>query len=129
MAKCDAGYFCRVCGEYVEDITTSEIYLRYVIGEVPLEELIGLPEAHVWCNADLAQYITDPAFVTEHPLSPVEPKNAEDPAVVAQREDLVTRGWRRLQEIPELGIGINEYPIVDNAQFPRMLFKKRSTGA
>src|SRR5437660_390556 len=42
MAKCDEGYRCDVCGRDVEAITDSELYLRYVLGEVPLEQLHAL---------------------------------------------------------------------------------------
>jgi hypothetical protein len=34
MARCDKGYLCDVCGEEVEEIVDSELYLRYVMGEV-----------------------------------------------------------------------------------------------
>src|SRR5207244_12378563 len=62
MAKCDEGYRCEVCGRDVEAIADSDLYLRYVMGEVPLELLHRLPERHVRCNPALAQYIADPAF-------------------------------------------------------------------
>ena len=39
MAKCDEGYRCEVCGQDVEAITESDLYLRFVLGEVPLEML------------------------------------------------------------------------------------------
>jgi hypothetical protein len=34
-----------------------------------------------------------------------------DPAFVAEEEARVTRGWRRLQEIPSLGLTVVEYPL------------------
>jgi hypothetical protein len=34
-----------------------------------------------------------------------------DPAHVAAEEARITRGWRRLQELPTLGIPIIEYPL------------------
>ena len=37
MARCDEGYRCEVCGRDVEAVTDSDLYLRYVLGEVPLE--------------------------------------------------------------------------------------------
>ena len=37
MAKCDEGYRCEMCGRDVEAIAESDLYLRYVLGEVPLE--------------------------------------------------------------------------------------------
>ena len=48
MAQCDTGYFCRVCGEYVESIAASELYLRYVMGRVEFAELLTSPDAHIW---------------------------------------------------------------------------------
>jgi hypothetical protein len=110
MARCELGYLCEVCGQEVEAITDSDLYLRYVLGEVPPEQLHVLPERHLRCNPELAQYIVDPAF------PPVRcegffAKEALDPAFVAAEEERVTRGWRRLQEIPSLGVPIIEYPL------------------
>ena len=45
MAKCDEGYRCEVCGVDVEAITESDLYLRYVLGEVPLELTSSPPRA------------------------------------------------------------------------------------
>ena len=39
MAGCERGYLCTVCGQDVEEITDSVLYLRYVLGEVEWEEL------------------------------------------------------------------------------------------
>ena len=110
MAKCEKGYLCEVCGEEVEAITDSDLYLRFVLGEVDPERLHVMPERHVRCNPALAQYVVDPAF------EPVRcegffAKETLDPAWVAEEEARVTRGWRRLQEIPTLGIPIVEYPL------------------
>src|SRR5207253_5771351 len=57
--KCDEGYVCEVCGRDVEPITDSDLYLRYVLGEVPLERLHLQRERHIRCNPALAQYIAD----------------------------------------------------------------------
>ena len=68
MARCDEGYRCEVCGRDVEAITESDLYLRYVLGEVPLERLHLQRERHISCNPALAQFIvaairtTPPAF-------------------------------------------------------------------
>ena len=110
MAKCDEGYLCEVCGRDVEAITESDLYLRFVLGEVPLEMIHRLPERHILCNPALAQYIADPGF------PPVQCEGAfgkahYDPAYVREEEARVTRGWRRLQEIPTLGLTIAEYPL------------------
>ncbi len=110
MARCEQGYLCEVCGQEVAEITDSDLYLRYVLGEVPPEELHLLRERHIRCNPALAQYIVDPAF----PLLRCDgffAKETLDAAFVAAEEVRVTRGWRRLQEIPSLGIAIIDYPL------------------
>src|SRR5207248_7918784 len=110
MAKCDEGYRCEVCGLDVEAIVESDLYLRYVLGEVPLEQIHRLPERHIRCNPALAQYIADAAFA---PLSYEGPfdKRLLDPEFVRDEEKRVTRGWRRLQAIPTLGLTVAEYPL------------------
>jgi hypothetical protein len=110
MAKCERGYLCEVCGEEVAEITVSDLYLRYVLGEVPPEMLHRLPERHVRCNPVLAQFIVDPSFepvLCEGPFA----KGMLDPVHVAEEEARVTRGWRRLQELPRLGLTLLEYPL------------------
>jgi hypothetical protein len=110
MAKCDEGYVCEVCGGDVEAIPESDLYLRYVLGEVPLETLHLLPERHITCNPALAQYIVDPTFppvTCDGPFS----KTTFDPEYVRNEESRVTRGWRRLQAIPTLGLTVPEYPL------------------
>src|SRR5438132_3380420 len=62
MARCEQGYLCEVCGGDVEGVPESDLYLRYVLGEVPPEQLHLLAERHVRCNPTLAQFIVDPAF-------------------------------------------------------------------
>jgi len=82
MAKCDEGYLCCVCGDDVEKITDSDLYLRFVIG------------------------LLDPELL--HDFS----KENLDPEYVAQREALVTRGWHRLKELKALGeVSILEFPL------------------
>src|SRR3989337_2023411 len=98
MAKCDQGYLCEVCGQDVADITDSDLYLRYVIGEIDSRQLMSAPERHLRCNPVQAQFIVDPEFepvVVEGPFD----KQLLDAAEVRRREDRVTRGWRRLQEV------------------------------
>jgi hypothetical protein len=110
MARCDQGYLCDVCGEDVEQITDSDLYLRYVMGEVPPLALPTQRERHIRCNPAVAQYIIDPAF---EPLrcDGMFAKEVLDPGFVREQEERVTRAWRRLQEIPTLGIPIPEYPL------------------
>lgn len=110
MARCDEGYLCDVCGEEVEVITESDLYLRYVLGEVPPLTLPHQPERHIRCNPAVAQYIVDAGF---EPVvcSGMFAKAGLDPDFVRQEEARITRGWRRLQEVPHLGIPITEYPL------------------
>lgn len=110
MARCERGYLCEVCGDEVAEITDSDLYLRYVIGEIDGRELLAAPERHIRCNPVQAQFIVDPEFepvVAEGPFD----KRQLDPDDVRRREDLVTRGWRRLREVRGLGIPVSEYPL------------------
>jgi hypothetical protein len=110
MAKCDQGYLCEVCGDEVEDITDSDLYLRYVIGEIEARELMAAPERHLRCNPVLAQFIVDPEFEPVV-MEGVFDKRQMEPTEVAAREDLTTRGWRRLQQVRSLGLPISDYPL------------------
>lgn len=110
MARCEKGYECAVCGAEVEAITESDLYLAYVLGDLPLDELHALPERHVRCNGERAQYILDPGFASVL-CEGFFDKRLLDVDYVAGEEERVTRGWRRLQEIPTLGISIIEYPL------------------
>jgi hypothetical protein len=112
MARCDEGYVCEVCGRDVEAITESDLYLRYVLGEVRIFQLQQLPERHVRCNPALAQYIADPSFKPVGCDGPFDKRQME-PEFVAAEEARVTRGWRRLQAIPMLGIALDEYPLAE----------------
>jgi len=110
VARCDEGYRCEVCGRDVEAVTDSDLYLRFVLGEVPLDVLHTQPERHLRCNPALAQFIADPGFAPVACPGPFD-KAALDPAYVDDEERRVTRGWRRLQAIPTLGLAIPEYPL------------------
>ena len=111
MAKCEEGYLCDVCGGDVEAITDSDLYLRYVIGLADPEVLHTTRERHIRCNPALAQFIVDEGF---EPVA-VEglfDKRQLDPAYVREREELVTRGWRRLREIAVEHVpAIIDYPL------------------
>jgi hypothetical protein len=115
MAKCEQGYLCEVCGAEVEAMTDSDLYLRFILGEVLPEQLHAQPERHIRCNPALAQYIIDPAFEPVR-CEGLFAKEMFDPQWVAEEEARVTRGWRRLQEIPSLGISIMEYPLEEVRQ-------------
>jgi hypothetical protein len=101
---------CDVCGEEVPEITDSDLYLGFVIGLVPPRELLARPERHIRCNPVQAQFIVAEGF----PPVTVEgacDKRRLDAASVRAQEELVTRGWRRLQELPGLSLPLVEYPL------------------
>ena len=79
MAKCEEGYLCDVCGQDVEAITDSDLYLRYVIGMIDPESLHTTRERHIHCNPALAQFIVADDF---KPVVVAEPfgKQAARPA-------------------------------------------------
>ena len=111
MARCEEGYLCEVCGGDVEDITDSDLYLRYVLGDLDPEKLHISRERHIRCNPVLAQFIVAVGFDPVRCDSAFA-KERLDPSFVAQEEARVTRGWRRLQEIAKLGLAtIQEYPL------------------
>ena len=110
MAKCDEGYLCEICGLDVESIAESDLYLRYVLGLIDPETLHSTKERHIRCNPTLAQFIVAEDFT---PVS-VEGefgKRHLDEDYVHRRQQLVSRGWRRLNELAELDIPIIEYPL------------------
>jgi hypothetical protein len=111
MARCEEGYLCDVCGGDVENIWESDLYLRYVIGQVDPETLHTTRERHIRCNPTLAQFIVHADF----PPLAVEgtfDKRDLDPAYVREHERLVTRGWQRLKELAHIeGLSLLEYPL------------------
>lgn len=113
MAHCDEGYRCHVCGTDVEDITVSDLYLRYVIGELDPEVLHTTPERHVRCNPALAQFIVDASFPPLFAEGAFD-KRTLDATFVQEREAFVTRGWQRLQELVTLSdLSLLEYPLAE----------------
>ncbi len=110
MVACDLGYLCDVCGLDVEAVIDSDLYLRYIMGEVSPLQLPRQRERHIRCNPATAQYIVDPAFdpvICEGMFA----KAGLDADFVRAQEELVTRAWKRLQLIPTLGLTIPEYPL------------------
>ena len=111
MARCEQGYLCGVCGTDVEDITVSDLYLRYVLGEVDPETLHTTPERHLRCNPVLAQFIVADGFdpvVVEGPFA----KSNLDPSFVVEEEARVTRGYLRLKKLFFTeGLPITEFPL------------------
>jgi hypothetical protein len=110
MARCEQGYLCDVCGDEVHDITESDLYLRYVTGAIDSTNLLSTRERHIRCNPIDAQFIVDPAFESVLVEGPFAKANL-DAADVRRREELLTRGWRRLQELQQLGLPVSEYPL------------------
>jgi hypothetical protein len=112
MAVCEQGYLCEVCGLDVAEITESDLYLRFVLGEVDPETLHIRPERHIACNPSLAQLIVAEGFppvTVEGPFSKAE----LDPEFVAGEEARVTRGYLRLRELLTLDLPIVEYPLLE----------------
>lgn len=115
MAKCDEGYLCEICGEEVENITQSDLYLRYVIGMVDPETLHTTPERHITCHPALAQFIVAKEFPPVRVQGPFAKSNL-DAAFVQERETLVTRGWKRLHQLRGSQLPITEYPLEEVQQ-------------
>src|SRR3954465_13912137 len=110
MARCEQGYLCEVCGQDVADLTDSDLYLRYVLGEVAPETLHLLPERHIACNPTLAQFIVAEGFgpvAVEGPFV----KSGLDPEFGGAEEARVTRGYLRLLEVSGLELAIVDYPL------------------
>ena len=101
MARCDQGYLCRVCGEEVENITDSQLYLSYVIGEIDPEKLHQTPECHLQCSPAFSQFIADSRFCLKNPVGSDFDKSNLDSIYVIQRSNLITRGYSRLWSIRE----------------------------
>ena len=63
MARCDQGYLCEVCGEEVESIRESDLYLRFVTGELSSNELLAAPNAicaaTLWSRSSLRTRISN----------------------------------------------------------------------
>ena len=110
MARCEQGYLCEVCGLEVAEITDSDLYLRYVLGEVPPEDLHRLPERHIRCNPVLAQYIVDPAFPPVRCDGPFAKERSTPPSSPSEEAPRHTR-LAAPQELPKLGLTILEYPL------------------
>ncbi len=109
MAACEMGYLCEVCGEDVEGLTDSDLYLRFILGEVDPETLHVLPERHIRCNPVLAQFIIAEGFGPVEVAGPFA-KAGLDRAFVAEEEERVSAGFARLAEVAGLeGLPIQDY--------------------
>ncbi len=101
MARCEQGYLCEICGDEVHNISDSDLYLRFVIGELRSGQLLSSRERHLRCNPIMAQFIEHPDFepvIVEGDFD----RRLLDENDVRRRVELVTRGWLRLQEIFQL---------------------------
>ena len=110
MAKCDEGYLCEVCGQDVANLADSDLYLRYIVGMLDPEVLHTTPERHIRCNPSLAQYIIADDFeavVVEGPFD----KRTLYADYVREQEELLTRGWHRLNEVAGEELKIIDYPL------------------
>jgi hypothetical protein len=111
VAKCDEGYLCDVCGEEVERLTESELYLRFVAGWVDAETLHTTAERHILCNPTIAQFIVSDHFPHVEIDGPFD-KRQLDPAYVKERERLLTAAWLRLRDIEgSEGDSLLDYPL------------------
>jgi hypothetical protein len=110
MARCEQGYLCEVCGADVEELTDSDLYLRFVLGEVDPETLHASPERHITCNPTLAQFVVAEGFPPVVVVGPFS-KAELDPEFVALEEARVTRGFLRLRELATVEVPLTEYPL------------------
>ena len=110
MAKCDEGYLCDICGEEVASIVESDLYLRYVLGEVGPDALPSAPERHLRCNPTTAQFIVDERF-SEVEADGAFGKSSLDPEFVQKEEQRISAGYRRLREVVRQGLPVSEYPL------------------
>jgi len=117
MAMCEQGYLCEICGQDVETLSESDLYLRYVIGEIEAEVLHTTAERHLRCNPVLAQFIDHPEFEPVL-VDGVFDRRLLDPAFAAQRADWVTRGFARLLELERAGgeSDVTAYPLPEVLQ-------------
>jgi hypothetical protein len=110
MAGCERGYLCTVCGQDVEEITDSVLYLRYVMGEVEWDQLNRAPETHIRCDKTLAQFIVDTSFETVSCRGEFA-KDRLDPEFVKGEEERVTSAYLRLRALAATSLSIAEYPL------------------
>lgn len=112
MARCEQGYLCEICGEEVESIRDSDLYLRFVIGQVPVRDLLTSPERHIRCNPVSAQFIDHPDFEPVFVEGDFD-RRLFNPVDMADRVELMTRAWIRLQELAEQSqsIPLPMYPL------------------
>jgi hypothetical protein len=111
MAKCNEGYLCRVCGRDVDDLVDSELYLKFVLGQVEAESLHTTPECHIRCNPVLAQFIVADEFQPPVLVEGDFGKQHLDAAHRVAQESKVTAAWRRLRELAKGDLPLTAYPL------------------
>jgi hypothetical protein len=114
MARCERGYLCTVCGDDVEEITDSVLYLRYVLGEVEWNDLNRAPETHIRCDPVIAQFIVS-NFFPPVSVDGIFSKAGLDPDFVRNEETRVTSGFLRLREVVAANLPIANYPLAQVA--------------
>lgn len=112
MAKCDQGYLCELCSEPVKNIVESSLYLRFVLGEIKVQDLFSAPERHLKCDHALARFIVHEKF--ERPVGDASSDLDCDEALRSKKEERITAAWLRLREVVQLGIPITQYPLAEN---------------
>ncbi len=112
MARCEQGYLCDVCGDEVENISDSDLYLRFVTGQIASGDLLAAPERHLLCNPFNAQFIDTDAVPRVYASGDFDRRQLDD-EYVQQQSQLLTRGWQRLQELAALEqpIPLADYPL------------------
>ena len=112
MARCEEGYRCAECGGDVEHLRDSDLYLRYILGELDPELLHTSPERHIRCNPVLAQFIRHADFVPAKVDGPFA-LDQLDAAYAKQRTELVSRAYERLLELDAAGgdRDVTSYPL------------------
>lgn len=113
--RCEQGYLCEVCGLEVAELTESDLYLRYILGEVPAEHLHAVAEKHIRCNPTLAQFIVDEQFPAVLLAGPFAKCNLDADYVRAE-EARITNAWQHLQKLPASGLSLIEYPLVHGVE-------------
>ncbi len=118
MAKCDEGYLCEVCGQEVEGLTNSALYLQFVIGWIDPETLHTRRECHLRCLPALAQFIDEPRFAPPVVIEGELDRRLLDLEFVRQRCELVTRGYQRLWELQtkRRSLTVSDYPLAEVQQ-------------
>lgn len=113
MAKCDEGYLCQVCGEEVERLDESALYLQFVVGWIDPETLHTRPECHLRCNPALSQYIDDPHFSPPIEIEGEFDRRTLDATFTAERAELLTRGYLRLRDLQKRrsSLTVLDYPL------------------